>query len=165
MKNLNITTDYDLYLMKLHDRIILSDFYITRVPGGWIYEPHNGAAVFVPFSKEFAVKPEKVKEDKETAVEVLRHLSNERIKIGVGKSPLKETPDTIRMISKLLGTNKRNDIVMVINYKVDEWKNTDMAKYLRPSTLFRPSNFVKYKIELEAKSEVSTNGNGLESWN
>lgn len=37
----------------------------------------------------------------------------------------------------------------VIDYKVKEWKGTEMEKYLRPSTLFRPSNFENYVNNLD----------------
>jgi len=33
---------------------------------------------------------------------------------------------------------------LVIDYKVEEWSETEMEKYLRPSTLFRPSHFDEY---------------------
>jgi len=33
---------------------------------------------------------------------------------------------------------------LVIDYKVEEWSDTEMEKYLRPSTLFRPSHFDEY---------------------
>jgi len=38
-----------------------------------------------------------------------------------------------------------NDIKKVLDYKINEWKeDTEMKKYLVPSTLFRFSNFEKY---------------------
>lgn len=36
------------------------------------------------------------------------------------------------------------DFKRVIDVKVSEWKDTDMEKYLRPDTLFRPGNFENY---------------------
>lgn len=36
------------------------------------------------------------------------------------------------------------DFKIVIDKKCDEWLNTNMEKYLRPSTLFRPTNFENY---------------------
>ena len=53
-----------LYGLELHAFIKSSGFYITRVPGGWIYETYadgNGwcdivTSVFVPFNNEFQNK-------------------------------------------------------------------------------------------------------------
>ena len=36
------------------------------------------------------------------------------------------------------------DFKRVIRVKVKEWKDSDMGQYLRPQTLFRPSNFESY---------------------
>ncbi len=48
-----------------------------------------------------------------------------------------------------------DDFIKVIDVKYEEWNNTDMAKYLNPETLFRPSNFEKY---LNQKDGVSVKG-------
>lgn len=40
------------------------------------------------------------------------------------------------------------DFRQVIDVKSSQWLNTDMAKYLRPSTLFAPSHFVEYLNEV-----------------
>lgn len=40
-----------------------------------------------------------------------------------------------------------NDFIIVIDKKVQDWANTDYAKYLRPETLFRPKNFQNYLNE------------------
>ena len=51
-----------IYEMNLNDEIKVSDnLYVTRVPGGWIYQFHRPAAsvlevVFVPYSGEFCKK-------------------------------------------------------------------------------------------------------------
>lgn len=37
-----------------------------------------------------------------------------------------------------------NDFQIVIDNKVDEWKGTEQAKYLRPLTLFQPKKFENY---------------------
>jgi hypothetical protein len=43
----------ELYAMKLGDEI-QRGWYITRVPGGWIFAQGNGeATVFVPYNNEF----------------------------------------------------------------------------------------------------------------
>jgi uncharacterized phage protein (TIGR02220 family) len=48
---------------------------------------------------------------------------------------------------------KVDDFYIVIDVKHKEWHGTDMAKYLNPETLFRPSNFEKYVNQ--AQVEVS----------
>jgi len=56
--------ELDIYKMELHEfcRIPLTDFYILRVPGGWIYQyemlGRNVAAcsVFVPFDNGFQLE-------------------------------------------------------------------------------------------------------------
>lgn len=40
------------------------------------------------------------------------------------------------------------DFRQVIDVKSSQWLNTEMAKYLRPSTLFAPSHFVEYLNEV-----------------
>jgi uncharacterized phage protein (TIGR02220 family) len=40
------------------------------------------------------------------------------------------------------------DCKTVIDKKADRWIGTDMAVYLRPSTLFRPSHFEEYLNEI-----------------
>lgn len=46
-----------IYHMNLGEELELDDWYITRVPGGWIYLSHCGHAAFVPFNNEFMQKP------------------------------------------------------------------------------------------------------------
>ena len=59
----------EIYKMKLHEVIELklgvTNFIITRVAGGWIYQTYNfsfsggGVAnIFVPFSNEFQLREE-----------------------------------------------------------------------------------------------------------
>lgn len=69
----------ELYEMKLHDKILIEDpidhYYVTRVPGGWIYhtihsipnsrnEPEDirMSSVFVPFDNEFQSIPTAAKQ-------------------------------------------------------------------------------------------------------
>ena len=35
---------------------------------------------------------------------------------------------------------------LVIDYKIEEWSETDFEKYIQPSTLFRPSHFDEYLV-------------------
>ncbi len=52
------------------------------------------------------------------------------------------------------------DFKKVIDTKVAQWKNnTEMAKYLRPKTLFSPSNFDSYLNEVPKHSQLGNNDN------
>ncbi|MDE7432053.1 MAG: conserved phage C-terminal domain-containing protein [Lachnospiraceae bacterium] len=54
---------------------------------------------------------------------------------------------------------KFTDFVKVINTKCKEWLGTPFAKYLRPKTLFRADNFVKYSNQHDQKSCVDLSCN------
>jgi len=43
----------------------------------------------------------------------------------------------------------KDDCIKVIQIKSRDWKGTDMEKYLRPSTLFRPTKFPEYLNQKE----------------
>lgn len=48
-----------MYDLKLNESMRITDYgqiYITRVPGGWIYDGHT--ACFVPYNSEFKTWPE-----------------------------------------------------------------------------------------------------------
>lgn len=50
-----------------------------------------------------------------------------------------------------------DDVKQVIDYKVEDWQGTDMAKFIRPATLFQPSKFEGYLND--AKQRIPTQGN------
>lgn len=50
------------------------------------------------------------------------------------------------------------ELLMVVEYKCQEWKGTDMQKYLRPETLFRPSKFEGYLNAAISKAPIHTKG-------
>ena len=53
--------------------------------------------------------------------------------------------NTIKVITARLKEGfSVDDLKLVVSYKCDEWLGTDMQKYLRPETLFRPSKFEGY---------------------
>lgn len=65
----------------------------------------------------------------------------------------KETTSSIR--ARLSEGYSLDDFKKVHRVKYDEWNNTDMSKYLNPSTLYRPSNFEKYVNQVhEVKEQV-----------
>lgn len=57
----------------------------------------------------------------------------------------------LSLISKILKDYNPEDLTRVVDNKVKEWGGTEMDKYLRPSTLFRRSNFENYVCEQEQK--------------
>ena len=47
-----------------------------------------------------------------------------------------------------------DDILQVISRKIEDWENDEkMCKFLRPSTLFRKSNFENYINEKKPKKK------------
>lgn len=93
------------------------------------------------------------------------------------KEDLKDVKTVIDYLNEKLGTKYRynntrtqasvtsrlkegftvDDFIKVIDVKTEEWQGTEMAKYLNPETLFRPSNFEKYvnQSKITKKEEVS----------
>lgn len=58
------------------------------------------------------------------------------------------TPDAHRkVIERQLRDHTLEDLRLVVDHKVSEWAGGDMAKYLRPQTLFQPSKFGGYLDE------------------
>ncbi|MCH9712522.1 MAG: hypothetical protein K0U20_07875 [Proteobacteria bacterium] len=43
----------DIYRMELNETIECKGLYITRVPGGWVYDSDQNSACFVPYNEEF----------------------------------------------------------------------------------------------------------------
>lgn len=73
------------------------------------------------------------------AEEIIRYLNE---KAGTHYRDSKETVRLINARTKEGFTV--DDFKKVIDKKVNEWKGTDRAMYLRPSTLFAPSHFEEY---------------------
>lgn len=79
-------------------------------------------------------------------IEVLNIL-NQLADVPVGFRPIKSN---LTKITALLKEYSKEDIIAVMQLKVIQWKkNPKMAGYLRPKTLFRPSNFESYYVELQ----------------
>lgn len=72
-------------------------------------------------------------------VEILAYL-NERMGTHYG-----ESKETVRLINGRMNEGFTvDDFKKVIDKKVKEWKGTEHACYIRPSTLFAPSHFEEY---------------------
>ena len=56
------------------------------------------------------------------------------------------------------------DCKTVINKKCAEWLGTDMAKYLRPQTLFNASKFDGYLNQLVTQNQTQRNAQEVDDW-
>lgn len=78
--------------------------------------------------------------------EILKYLNE---KAG---THYRSSKDSSRFISGRLAEGFTvEDFRTVIDKKVKEWKGTEMAAYIRPSTLFAPSHFEEYLNQPEKK--------------
>jgi uncharacterized phage protein (TIGR02220 family) len=92
-------------------------------------------------------------ENKEPKTLVVKHDVEEVITFLNTTTGSKYKSSTKATVSKIEARIKDgfsvDDIKTVITVKSKEWKGTDMAKYLRPSTLFAPDKFEDYLNQLE----------------
>lgn len=85
----------------------------------------------------------------------------------------KNVKDIVELMNQILGTSFKcqtdltqklisgrlsegystQDFKRVIEYKKKDWENTEQEKYLRPQTLFRPSNFESYLQQAKKAGE------------
>ena len=75
--------------------------------------------------------------------QVIDHL-NERLGNKQGEGFRKSTDSTRRVIRARIKQNSYLACIAVIDVKADDWLGGNYEKYLRPSTLFRPSKFEEY---------------------
>lgn len=80
----------------------------------------------------------------ENAKDVLDHLNRAT---GKGFRPVETN---LKPITQLLKSYPKEKVIGVIDNKVAKWQGTSMEDYLRPSTLFRASNFEAYVNEAPA---------------
>lgn len=72
---------------------------------------------------------------------------------SVAGTKFRQTETNLKPIrARLLEKFTVDDCKLVIDYKVEEWKGTEMQKYLRPETLFRPSKFEGYLNAAQTKA-------------
>lgn len=72
---------------------------------------------------------------------------------SVAGTKFRQTEINLKPIrARLLEKFTVDDCKLVIDYKVEEWKGTEMQKYLRPETLFRPSKFEGYLNAAQTKA-------------
>ncbi len=87
----------------------------------------------------------------EYARDVLSHLNR-----VTGKN-FRPVDANLKPIVALLKTYKPEEIQRVVENKTAKWKGTDFEDYLRPSTLFRSSNFEAYANEALAPEIADQN--------
>lgn len=79
------------------------------------------------------------------------------LNLKAGTSYKHTTKDTQKHIKARLDEGYSvDDFKKVIDNRVSKWKGTDMQDYLRPSTLFTPTNFENY---LNSKEQVTNQNN------
>lgn len=91
------------------------------------------------------------------AVEILNYLNE-----VTGSKFKKSTDSHLKPIrARLKDGNTIDDFKLVIDFKFKQWKGTQQAQYLRPSTLFIPKNFDGYLIAAKtAKPQHNVNDIG-----
>ena len=93
-------------------------------------------------------------------VEILSYLN------GRAGTKFGESKETVRLINaRILDGFTVDDFKKVIDKKVKEWKGTDRAMYIRPSTLFAPSHFEEYLNAPEGKSMYAAGDNSSNPFN
>lgn len=115
---------------------------------------YSQAQLFISY--EDIVRHQKISQRKSVAVmenarDCLSHLNQE-----TGKN-FRPVDTNLKPIASLLKAYSKETIIKVINNKVAKWKGTSMDDYLRPSTLFRASNFEAYANESEAPEVMEKN--------
>lgn len=90
------------------------------------------------------------REENINIVRVKKKMDNAR---GIKHTPLKKGSQDYNLVRNRIRDSGLEKVLEVVEFKSKEWVKTDNAKYIRPSTLMRKSNFEKY---LE---EIKVNGN------
>lgn len=84
--------------------------------------------------------------------EVIKHLNN-----VINSKYKASTKSHIENISARLNDGHSvNDLKLVIDSKSRDWLGTDMAQYLRPSTLFQASKFQGYLTHAKPMSNINS---------
>lgn len=99
-------------------------------------------------------KSEQLNKEINSKVNNIVSLLNEKLSTSY-KPTSKKTGELIR--ARLRDGFTEDDFRAVIEHKARAWKNTDLEKYLRPSTLFAVSHFEEYVQEARAARENQVN--------
>jgi len=129
--------DSDEYTRKLLQKI--SDKYPTNVQNLSAKCPTKIKNKNKSISKDIDIH-------KETRHAIIKHLNK---RAGKGFNP--DSDDAISFVNGRLNDKKNptevEDLIRVIDVKCAQWLGTEQESYLRPATLFRPSNFENYRNE------------------
>lgn len=125
-------------------------------------EQNGSRAIIVMFQQqevEVTLKakpvPAKVADVNETAVQVLKYLSDANITRGYRKVEIKPTKANLENIVGRLNDGYTYDLCIgVINIKFEDKWFKENPKYLSPITLFRPSKFEQYVGELSRIKDI-----------
>lgn len=100
----------------------------------------DDADIDIDIEKEIEIDIEKDKDIMSSnAEEIIRYLNE---KAG---THYRDSKETVRLINARTKDGFTvDDFKKVIDKKVKEWKGTEQAQYIRPSTLFAPSHFEEY---------------------
>jgi len=88
---------------------------------------------------------------KQATINIIKHLNE-----STGRKFRDNTPATIKCVQKILNYGYSEiDIKKVIDSKIKDWSDDRMKQYVRPSTLFRFSNFERYIERIEMDEEIT----------
>lgn len=76
----------------------------------------------------------------------------------------KNTDNNRKLIEPRIKEFSVQDCKTVIDKKCEEWLNTDMAKYIRPATLFQASKFEGYLNQIPAVNKDAQRERELDGW-
>jgi uncharacterized phage protein (TIGR02220 family) len=111
--------------------------------------------ICLPYAKAYENHIENENENINVIKDIIEYLNN---KLG---TRYKYTSKSIqRHISARISEGyKYEDFVFVIDIKYKDWHGTEMAKYLRPETLFNSEKFQSYVNQKGATNEVNSRDN------
>ena len=121
----------------------------TKVPKKYLEDIVPGE-LFV--DKKLAVEPTGVTDLDDVAYEVLKHLNDK----AHHHYPLKSS-SVIEIKKRLKADATVEQLKLIIDFKVDEWWNTDMRKNLNNTTLFRDCHFSTYLDDAEQWKDRKAN--------
>lgn len=89
---------------------------------------------------------------REVTSKVLNYLQRELLGEDVEYTPENVPEGYLNMISARINQGyKEKELMAVAFLKHKEWRGTDSEQYIRPTTLYRPRNFVRYLSEVQEK--------------
>ncbi len=109
-------------------------------------------------NKKKECKPAVIEPKCEGAQEVIDHLNR------MAGTKFKNTANNRKLIEPRIKEFSIQDCKTVIDKKCGEWLGTDMAKYLRPATLFQASKFEGYLNQLAVVNKETLREQEINDW-